>query len=380
MEISMIRRNPQFARTLVLASIAAIALVATSAPPAFAGSGGFSNTGSMHVARIDHTATLLSNGEVLVAGGNNNTDGYLSSAELYHPSSGKWTLTGSMTAPRDGHDAVLLQNGEVLVAGGIDASTNGCTTLATAELYNPSTGTWTGTGSMNVGRYSFTLTLLPNGEVLAAGGTNCGNGGLLSAELYNPATGTWRATGTMTSGNQSTGAVLLQNGRVFVVGNDNIYNPSGGTWSSTTPPPTFAHLPLALLPNGDVFAAGTIQGDLIFNPSTAQWITFAPPPCTTSRQNCEGGGALLNTGKVLVAGGITQVPGQRYLIDETNGLAALFDPSTLTWTTTASMQQSRVGETVTVLLNGEVLFAGGETFNKRRGNLTPIASAEFYTP
>ncbi len=227
----MIRRNPQFARTLVLASIAAIGLVATSAPPALAGSGGFSNTGSMNVARIDHTATLLSNGEVLVAGGNNNTDGYLSSAEVYHPSSGKWTLTGSMTVPRDGHDAVLLQNGEVLVAGGIDASTNGCTTLPTAELYNSSTGTWTGTGSMNVGRYSFTLTLLPNGEVLAAGGTNCGNGGLLSAELYNPATRTWRATGTMTSGNQNTGAVLLQNGRVFVVGNDNIYNPSAGTWS-----------------------------------------------------------------------------------------------------------------------------------------------------
>src|SRR6266853_1928638 len=214
MEISMIRRNPQFARTLALATIAAIGLLATSAAAALAGSGGFSNTGSMNVARIDHTATLLSNGEVLVAGGNNNTDGYLSSAEVYHPSSGKWTLTGSMTVPRDGHDAVLLQNGEVLVAGGIDASTNGCTTLPTAELYNPSTRTW-------------------------------------------------RATGTMTSGNQNTGAVLLQNGRVFVVGNDDIYNPSAGTWSSTTPPPTFAHIPLALLPNGDVFAAGTIQGDLM---------------------------------------------------------------------------------------------------------------------
>jgi Kelch motif/Galactose oxidase, central domain len=180
------------------------------------------------MARINHTAALLSNGEVLVAGGSNNTDGYLSSAEVYNPSTGKWTLMGSMTVPRIGHDAVLLQNGQVLVAGGANASTMGCTVLATAELYNPSTGTWTGTGSMSVGRYSFTLTLLSSGEVLAAGGANCGNGGLLSAELYNPATGTWTATGTMTSGNQSTGAVLLQNGRVFVVGNDNLYNPSTG--------------------------------------------------------------------------------------------------------------------------------------------------------
>jgi len=380
MEISMIRRNPQFARTLALASIAAIGLVATSAPPALAGSGGFSNTGSMNVARIDHTATLLSNGEVLVAGGNNNRDGYLSSAEVYHPSSGKWTLTGSMTVPRDGHDAVLLQNGEVLVAGGIDASTNGCTTLATAELYNPSTGTWTGTGSMSVGRYSFTLTLLPNGEVLAAGGTNCGNGGLLSAELYNPATRTWRATGTMTSGNQNTGAVLLQNGRVFVVGNDNIYNPSAGTWSSTTPPPTFAHIPLALLPNGDVFAAGTIQGDLMFNPSTAQWTNFAPPPCETTRQGCESAAALLNTGKVLVAGGATFVNARPYPIEETNGLAALLDPSTLIWTSTGSMSKSRLGETMTVLLNGQALVAGGDTFDKHLGHLVQIASAELYTP
>ena len=90
----MIRKNShQFARTLVVVSIAAIGLVATSATPALAGSGGFNNTGRMNVARIDHTATLLSNGEVLVAGGNNNTAGYLSSAELYNPSTGKWTLT-----------------------------------------------------------------------------------------------------------------------------------------------------------------------------------------------------------------------------------------------------------------------------------------------
>jgi N-acetylneuraminic acid mutarotase len=333
----------------------------------------------MNVPRINHTATLLSNGEVLVAGGNNNTHGYLSSAEVYNPSTGKWTLTGSMTVPRDGHDAVLLQNGQVLVAGGLNASSSGCTTLAAAELYNPSTGTWTETGSMSVGRYSFTLTLLSNGEVLAAGGANCGNGGLLSAELYSPATGTWTATGNMTSGNQSTGAALLQNGRVFVVGNDNIYNPSTGSWSSTTPPPTFAQVPLVLLPNGDVFAAGTTQGDLVFNPSTARWTTFAPPPCTTSSQSCESAGALLNTGKVLVAGGPTFVNAKPYPIEETNALAALFDPSTLTWTSTGSMNKSRLGETMTVLLNGQALVAGGDTLDKH-GHLVQIVSAELYTP
>jgi hypothetical protein len=84
--------------------------------------------------------------------------------------------------------------------------------------------------------------------------------------------------------------------------------------------------------------------------------------------------------RVLVAGGVTYVNAQPYPIEETNGLAALFDPSTLTWTTTGSMNKSRLGETMTPLLNGQVLVAGGETFDKHFGHLVPIASAELYTP
>lgn len=90
--------------------------------------------------------------------------------------------------------------------------------------------------------------------------------------------------------------------------------------------------------------------------------------------------APLNTGKVLVAGGITEVPGQPYPTAETNGLAALLDPSTLTWTTTGSMKESRVGETITLLLNGQALVAGGETFDKSTRSLVPIVSAELYQP
>lgn len=131
----------------------------------------------MNVARISHTATLLSNGVVLVAGGDSSSlgDVYLSSAELYNPSTGSWTLTGSMTTRRQGHQAVLFQYGQVLVAGGGNASG----TLASAELYDPSTEVWTATGSMNTARSNFGLTLLNNGEVLTVPGT--------SAELYNPA-------------------------------------------------------------------------------------------------------------------------------------------------------------------------------------------------
>jgi len=187
----------------VLTGSLAIGLMASTALPALAGSGGFNSTGSMNVARVNHTATLLASGEVLVAGGNNDTTGYLPSAELYNPSTGKWTFTGNLTVPRDLDDAVLLQNGEVLVAGGLDPNACcGAPPLASAELYDPATGTWTATGSMTVGRVYFTLTLLSNGKVLAAGGTDS-NTLLSSAELYDPTTGKWTATGSMTTGNEN---------------------------------------------------------------------------------------------------------------------------------------------------------------------------------
>jgi hypothetical protein len=378
----MISTNTNCCRQIgsfLFVSVFLMGLVANWVTPASAGSGGFSTTGSMNVPRMDHTATLLANGEVLVTGGTNNSTGYLSSAELYNPSTAKWTLTGNMTAPRNGHDAVLLHNGQVLVAGGLNASLSQCGTLASAELYNPSTGTWTATGSMTTGRYSFTLTLLPNGEVLAAGGTNCGNGGLTSAERYNPATGKWTATGSMTVGNETNWAVLLQNGKVLVL-NDILYNPTTGTWTAVSKDAIFAHAPVVLLPNGDVYAAGTIQGDSIYNPSTNQWTNFSPPPCTTIHQSCESGGVLLVTGRVLVGGGATFVPARPYPIEETNGLACLFEPSTLTWTTTGSMSTSRFGESMTVLPNGQVLVAGGDTFDKQAKHLVQTTSAEIYTP
>jgi hypothetical protein len=332
----------------------------------------------MNVARSDHTATLLANGQVLVTGGLN-ANGYLASAELYDPAKGKWTLTDSMTVPRDGHDAVLLQNGQVLVAGGINSTLPMCGTLASAELYDPSNGTWTPTGGMTTGRYSFTLTLLPNGEVLAAGGTNCGEGGLTSAELYNPNTHTWTPTGSMTIGNETNWAVRLQNGNVFVL-NDNIYHSSLGTWSATAHDPISAGAPVVLLPTGKVFAAGGIQGNSIFDPSLDQWTNFPPPPCTTIHQSCEAAGALLPTGKVLVAGGPTFVNAKPYPKEETNGLAALLDPSTLTWASTGGMNKSRLGETMTVLLNGEALVAGGQHYDTGTGHLVYTASAELYTP
>jgi hypothetical protein len=139
--------------------------------------GEFAAIGNMTVARPGHTATLLSSGNVLLAGG---VADWLVSVELYDPVSRKFTSTGSMTAARQNHTATLLGNGKVLIAGGAGASGD----LKSAELYDPGNGEFTATGSMTAAREKHTATLLPSGTVLIAGGWTQATGNLASAELY----------------------------------------------------------------------------------------------------------------------------------------------------------------------------------------------------
>src|SRR6267143_974733 len=133
----------------------------------------FNNTGSLGSARRNHTATLLPNGKVLVAGGFDNSGNGLASAELYDPASGTWSAAGSLTTARYSHTATLLPNGKVLVAGGLDSSNNAS---ASAELYDPASGSWSATGSLGTARENHTATLLPNGKVLVAGGVGSSGG------------------------------------------------------------------------------------------------------------------------------------------------------------------------------------------------------------
>ena len=135
----------------------------------------------------------------------------LASAELYDPASGTWTATGSLATARDFHTATLLRNGKVLVAGGDGLDSQ---SLTSAELYDPASGTWTATGSLNTARFLHTATLLPNGKVLVAGGYN-DSGYLASAELYDPASGTWTATGSLATARDRHTATLLPNGKVL---------------------------------------------------------------------------------------------------------------------------------------------------------------------
>jgi trimeric autotransporter adhesin len=266
-------------------------------------------TGSLTTARYVHTATLLPNGTVLVAGGLNNSG--LWSAEIYNPATGTWTATGNLTTARYAHTATLQPNGTVLVAGGYNDGA-----FAVAEIYNPATGTWTATGSLTTARYYHTATLLPNGTVLVAGGISSSGSYLSSAEIYNPATGTWTATGSLTTARFIQTATLLFNGTVLVSGGDNgssgflssaeIYNPATGTWTATGSLTTArAYQTATLLPNGTVLVAGGdnnssfLSSAEIYNPATGTWT--ATGSLTTARYLHTA--TLLPSGTVLVAGG-----------------------------------------------------------------------------
>jgi WD40 repeat protein len=176
-------------------------------------------------ARLDDTVTLLSDGRVLVTGGIDNTGKTLASAELYDPKTGKFSPAGSMTTTRAFHTATLLSDGRVLIAGGEKKDTGVCAScstpsLASAELYDPATGKFIPTGLMTTGRFSQTATLLLDGQVLIAGGAkdNSFTASLASAELYDPKTGTFTATGSMANARQNNTATLLSDGRVLIAG------------------------------------------------------------------------------------------------------------------------------------------------------------------
>lgn len=231
-------------------------------------------TGSMHINRSDHAATLLPNGKVLISGGWV-LGAVTNISEIYDPSTETWTITGSMHTKRSNHTMTLLQNGMILAVGGSDPCYY--SVIASAEIYNPDAGVWTVTGSMHTAHGWHTATLLPNGLVLVAGGLSTYNtGGVLvkSAELYDPSVGTWTITGSMNTVRCNHTATLLVNGMVLVAGGSNeswmgamigsaeVYNPSTGIWTTTTSMNTVRGWHTAtLLSSGAVLMTGGYSGN-----------------------------------------------------------------------------------------------------------------------
>jgi hypothetical protein len=183
--------------------------------------GTFSPTGSLGHARELATSTRLADGRVLIVGGVDGQGNYLSSAELYDPATSKFTSTGSMKIGREGQTATLLRNGDVLIAGGdhdLDSPQELAAVFASAEVYDPVTGKFTATGSMNVVRSRASATILPDGRVLIDGGEDVNSASLASCEIYDPITGKFTLTAAMAVGRADAMVATLTDGRVLVAG------------------------------------------------------------------------------------------------------------------------------------------------------------------
>jgi N-acetylneuraminic acid mutarotase len=229
----------------------------------------WTRTGNMNIPRLYHTATLLSDGRVLVTGGQSAGDGndnfVEKTAEIYDPGTGKWTLVNSMSRARYGHSATLLPNGTVLIAGGAGPRGDLVYTVR-AEVFNPYSGLWKNVDTLLTPRGFHTAVLLNNGNVLIAGGltlpANSPNR-TPTAELFQTSSNKWISTGSMAVPRSAGayGGVLLPDGRFFIAGGRTdtaeVYNPNTGVWE---PPSNMAvsrsfHT-VTLLRNGTVLVIG----------------------------------------------------------------------------------------------------------------------------
>jgi N-acetylneuraminic acid mutarotase len=281
--------------------------------------GTWTSTGDMITGRTNHVAVRLQNGRVLVAGGVSvEQQTRLASAEIYDPSTGTWTATGNLVTARQLAGASLLNDGRVLLFGGSGPNGN-FDPLATSELYNPATGQWASAGAMTVPRVGHAAVLLSNGRILASGGaTNSISGVVLhaSSEVYNPTTGQWTGSGNFLTARSFHATVVLANGRPLIAGGSNyvstaygaadVYDPVTGGWTGTGSLLTgrVSHT-ATRLPNGKVLVAGgtgatgTLGSTELYDAATGTWSAAAP--LRVARLNHAA--VLLNTGKVLVVGG-----------------------------------------------------------------------------
>jgi N-acetylneuraminic acid mutarotase len=351
------------------------------------------SVGKMWFARAGHTATLLSTGKVLVIGGTTSghsassrnssaaaTNVTLASAELYDPDTGTWTLLPhEMATPRTQHTATLLPSGKVLVTGGF----NNGVPLSSSEIFDPaalldpSIPPWSTAESLIFPRAGHTAVLLTSGKVLIAGGVGT-DGPLSSVEEYDPDKGSWSLTGPFAVGRSQHSATLLFSGKVLVIGgvgpsgylsSAELYTPDREIWeSASSMTATRYYHATTLLPSGKVLVTGGNKESDYL--ATTEMLD--PIAGTWSPAGNMTTARAQHTATVLSSGKVLVVGGvgpSSYLAS-----AEIYDPISGTWAPTGSMAEERYAHTATLLPSGKVLVSGGY------GNTGYLASAEVYDP
>lgn len=361
-----------------------VAIWAGSGTPATAQTGGtFAPAGNMIAVRSQHSATLLPDGRVLIAGGASDNASILTSSEIYDPDTGAFRAAASMTAARRMHTATLLADDRVLIVGGYGAGG----VLASAELFDPRTGAFTATGSLNTARGGHTAILLATGKVLIVGGYGWNTyPDIAPAELYDPATGTFASAGSYVGRGGCdfcAPSVLLPDDAVLFPGQypAQLYEPSRDVFS-----PIGMMLreqsTAAVLMNGQVLFAGgepigrTADAEL-YNPSTRTFVSTGSMAAPRVWHTL----TLLPNGVVLAVGGETDsCSGSACWFAGSIATAELYDPSTGAFAATGSMTAARETHTATLLKDGRVLIAGGVSYGGIGIYYGGTRSAELYSP
>lgn len=391
--MNRLRRSRPVVRALgALVAVGIVVPVAATAAGAVEGS--WEATGALNQARITQTSTLLDDGRVLVAGGRGSA-GALTSAELYSPVPGLFTATGSMATSRWSHTATLLPDGRVLVVGGFTGFVPGNAQAVTdsAEVYDPATDTWTATGALQTRRALHSATLLADGRVLVAGGRTCTGPPpatcdftfrTATAELYDPATGTWAPTGSLNALRHTTSATVLADGRVLVPAGfsapdphdtdrtADVYDPAAGTWSLTGDlNRSRARQGAMTLPDGTAlvgpgsrsttfgppFVATINDTTEVYDPATDTWQLTVGKPLLPGRFNFQQ--AVLPNGRALVAGGFGGPAGA----EAPTRSAEVYDPASRTWASAGTMtHQHGTSSSLANTHNAVVLSADPRTF------------------
>jgi len=352
----------------------------TSPAPAPAPTAGtFTATGNLATPRAQHSATLLTSGKVLVAGGQTSASGFVPTAsmETYDPAAGAFAPAAAMGTPRYAHTATLLRDGKVLLAGGMGGSA-----LASAERYDPASNTVSPTGPMTTPRSNHTATLLtvgPDaGKVLIIGGMDTASAPLASMEVFDPAAGTFAPSPAALAGGRTRHtATVLEDGRVVIAGGKatsevEVYDPAtrtvavAGSMLQARSAHTATLLPGSRLLFAGGLAGGALAGNEVCDLSKATPTFTAVQAMGVPRRDHNA--ILLPNGAVLITGGTTADAGFNVTAQ-----AELFDAARLAFVPSGKQAEGTTNGTATLLPGGKVLVAGGLDYL-----LEPISDAALY--